>query len=248
MLNTAIAFVSVQGWIAAIAVALIAGIVHGYSGFGGALLMVPILSLFIEPAHAVAATIVSGFVGQLRLAYQAARMAHWKECGPFVLGGILVMPVGAYILMTSDTHVVRRLVGLSTLIASCILLTGWAYRGRRTAAAAAFFGGLSCVINGATGQGGPLAVAYFIAAPKDADAQRANIISAIFVMIIASLVLLILTGIITPAVFIFGLALSIPHACGIWAGNRLFSLIPKQNYKRLTILLLMVAGLVALIR
>lgn len=248
MLSSALAFVSIQGWAAAIAVALIAGIVHGYSGFGGALLMVPILSLFIEPAHAVAATIVSAFVGQLRLAYQAGRMAHWGECGPFVIGGTILMPAGIAILMTSDTHVVRRLVGLSTLIASCILLTGWAYRGRRTSAAAAFFGGLSGIINGVTGQGGPLAVAYFIAAPTDADAQRANIIAVIFVMIIASLVLLILTGIVTPAVFIFGLALSVPHATGIWAGNRLFSLIPKQNYKRLTILLLMVAGVIALIK
>ena len=93
-----------------------------------------------------------------------------------------------------------------------------------------------------------MAVAYFIAAPTNAEQQRANIIAVISAGIVASLAFLVIAGIITWAVLLFGLVLSAPHACGIWTGNRLFSLIPKENYKRLTILLLMVAGLVALIR
>jgi len=248
MLDLLSSHLSAEAWFAALAVALVAGMVHGYSGFGGALLMVPTLSLFIEPVQAVAATTVSGLVGQIPVARQSMRIAEWKECRPFLLGAVVLMPIGAYVLATSETHVLRRLVGLSTLIAAGILLGGWAYRGVRNTTASALFGGLSGLINGATGQGGPMAVVYFIAAPTTTELQRANIITVIAFQIAAILVALSFAGILSLAIVVFGLALSIPFAAGMSTGNRLFTIIPRQNYKRVCAVLVMAAGLVALLR
>jgi hypothetical protein len=78
--------------------------------------------------------------------------------------------------------------------------------------------------------------------------QRANIIAVIAVQIVATLVALGVSGVLTSAVVVFGLALSLPHLAGIWAGNRLFDFLPRQNYRRVTVVLMMAAGLVALLR
>lgn len=247
MLST-VGDLSAMAWIAAIGIALIAGVVHGYSGFGGALLMVPTLSLFIVPAEAVAVTLIGAIIGQFALARAAMPEVQWNECGPFLLGAIVLMPVGTWVLATSDAQTLRRIVGATTLIASAILMTGWAYRGTRGAIAAAAFGSLSGIVNGATGQGGPLAVAYFIAAPTGPVVQRANIIIAIAVQVVATLVLIAVSGVLTTKVLLLGLVMSAPNWLGTWLGNRLFSLIPQQNYKKLTILLMIAAGLIAIVR
>ena len=63
----------------AVAIATLAGLVHGYSGFGGALLMVPMLSLLLPPVDAVVVTTVAAVIGQLPVARQAKRQACWTE-------------------------------------------------------------------------------------------------------------------------------------------------------------------------
>ena len=229
-------------------IALLSGVVYGYSGFGGALLMIPILSLLIEPVHAVAATMIAAVIGQIPTAWQAARLAQWKECGPLLLVSIITTPVGVYLLASGDPQFVRRLVGLGTIAMASVLLVGWTYRGNRSRTASAMFGAMIGVFNGATGQGGPIAVAYFIAAHVEPSIQRANIVTAVMGMSVVLLGVLTFSRILTLEVMLFGLALGIPFILGAWLGGYLFAVIPLKNYKRVIITLLFVAGASALLR
>ena len=240
--------IAVDAVIKAIGIALLSGVLHGYSGFGGALLMIPLLSLFIEPAYAVAATMISAFIGQIPLTWQAARLAQWKECGPFLIAAIIAMPAGVYLLIAGDANVVRGLVGIGTIIMASVLLAGWAYRGNRSLAASAFFGGLIGMFGGATGQGGPIAVAYFIAAPVGAELQRANIITVLMGMTVFVLAGLAVGGILTSGIMLFGIALGIPFTLATWIGSRLFSVVPLKHYKPVIVFLLFVAGVSALFK
>ena len=239
------------GWSDALvgaAIALLSGIVHGYSGFGGNLLMVPLLSFLFPPAHAIAVAMVIAAAGQASVVWQAIPLADRQECGSFLLGLLLGLPAGTYFLAVSDPSLIRRAVGASTLAAAAVLATGWVYRGRRTAYVGAAFGALSGIIGGAAGQGGPPAVAYFIAAPVDAAVQRANIIAAVSGLILLGLLFLALAGIVTPTILALGALLSLPYLAGLWAGSRLFKLLPRQNYRRAALLLLVAAGLMALLK
>ena len=139
-------------------IALLSGVVLGYSGFGGALFMIPVLSLLIEPAHAVATTMIAAVIGQIPATLKAARLAQWKECGPLLLASIVTMPVGVYLLASGDPQFVRRFVGFGTIVMASVLLVGWTYRGNRSRAASAMFGAMIGVFQGATGQGGPMAL------------------------------------------------------------------------------------------
>ncbi|MDX2157540.1 MAG: sulfite exporter TauE/SafE family protein [Hyphomicrobiaceae bacterium] len=229
-------------------IALLAGSVHGYSGFGGALMMVPLLSFFAAPVHAVALTMIAAFFGQASMVLRAVRIARWQECGPFLVASIAAAPLGAFLLVGGDAGIVRRLVGMTTLIAACILATGWAYRGARTPAVGALFGTLSGLVNGATGQGGPVSVAYFIAAPVGAEMQRANIISTVCGLVIGTLLSLAANGVLGVRLIAVGAALGLPYMLGITIGSRMFQLLPKQSYRRATLGLLFLTGIAALIK
>jgi uncharacterized membrane protein YfcA len=237
------------GMLAACAgIALLSGSVHGYSGFGGALMMVPLLSFFIAPVHAVAVTMLAALVGQVRLVYGAVPIAEWAQCGPFLATSLLASPVGSLLLMSGDAALVRRGVGMTTLVAAALLATGWAYKGARTLLTGALFGGLAGLVNGATGQGGPVSVAYFIAAPTGAVRQRANIIVTVGGLVIGTLAALAAGGILTWSVLALGLGLGLPYMAGIAIGSGLFRLLPQQAYRRATLGLLFLAGLAALLR
>ena len=104
------------------------------------------------------------------------------------------------------------------------------------------------MFGGATGQGGPIAVAYFIAAPVGAELQRANIVTAIMGATVVLLAGLAVGGILTSGIMLFGAALGIPFTLGTWIGSRLFVVIPLKNYKRVIVALLVVAGFSALLK
>lgn len=249
-------FAELAGWsdglalaaVAYIAISLLSGIVHGYSGFGGNLLMVPLLTYLLAPAQAITLAMVIAAIGQASVVQQAIPLADRRECGPFLLGLLIGLPMGTYVLAASDPTLIRRLVGASTLAAAAILATGWAYRGGRSGAVSAAFGVVSGVIGGAAGQGGPPAVAYFIASPVEPAVQRANIIAAVTGLIILGLAFFAAAGIVTWSLLASGAALGIPYLAGLRGGTRLFALVPSQNYRRAALILLAAAGLAALLR
>jgi len=152
-------------------------------------------------------------------------------------------------LMTlSDVGLLRRIVGMSTLVAAVILAVGWAYRGPRGSLISGAFGALCGFLAGATGQGGPVSVTYFMAAPLAPQQQRGSIVATITGMIMVTFIAQVLSGAVTSRTLLLGLVMGFPLLAAVWAGSRLFELLPKQNYRRATLLLLFAAGVAALLK
>ena len=236
----------VAAW--AVAIATLAGLVHGYSGFGGALLTVPLLSLLIRPVDAVVVATAAAVIGQLPVTRQAIRQASWADCAPFLAGILPGMAVGILLLVDSDVGLLRSFVGVSTLVAAIVLSVGWAYRGPRGSLIGGAFGTLCGFIAGATAQGGPVAVTYFMAAPLAPRQQRGSIVAVITGMVMLTFVAQVLSGAVAAKTLLLGLVMGFPLLAAVWIGSRLFERLPKQNYRRATLLLLFSAGLAALLK
>jgi hypothetical protein len=127
------------------------------------------------------------------------------------------------------------------------MLTGWVYRGRRGWPAAMLVGALCGGMQGMSGINGPPLVAYMLAAPEPPDIQRANIIAAIGVMILALAIALVWNGSITW-ITVGRAALLFPGTvAGTWAGNRIFLRAPQIIYRRVALGLLVATGLAVFI-
>ena len=111
------------------AIAFIAGIMRGFSGFGAALTIAPVLALAVGPRAAIPAILLVMMVTSIQLAPRAFRDANWPVVVPLSIGGIIGIPIGAWLLIVVDPELVRRSISATVIIFALIMLTGWRYRG-----------------------------------------------------------------------------------------------------------------------
>jgi uncharacterized membrane protein YfcA len=228
-------------------VGFLGGLIYGFAGFGGGLLMVPLYALFYGPVEAVAVAAACGFFASLKLYAEAARKVDWRGVAPVCAAILAGTPTGAWLLFHLDALLVRRIIGVAVIGAAVLLATGWVYRGRRGIVAAAATGGTVGVLTGLAGAGAPLLAVYFLATPRSIDAQRADIVIATVVVLVVLTASLVLGGGIDWTTVGRIAALAPVHVLGAWSGAHLFGRASETLFRRAAIALVMASGVVAIL-
>lgn len=226
--------------------ALLNGLIHGYTGFGGALLMVPLLSILYSPVEAIAIVGIANIFGSIQLFPKAARIAIWPELVPIFAGLIIFVPLGAYLLFHLEPSLVRRSMGGFILVFAMILMSGWVYRGPRGIVPSTLVGALAGGITGASGVGGPPIAIYYLASPHPAEIQRANIVISITVMVLLVLVSVGVGGGFSTDILLRSIFLTPAYLIGVWSGAHLFRTAPKSYYRKAALWLLIATGIAVL--
>lgn len=224
-------------------IAALNGVVHGYTGFGGALLMVPLLTFLFGPVKAIAIVGIIIIFGSVQLYPWAARRAQWRELLPIFIGIAMATPIGIYFLFTVDPILIRRSMGAFILIFALILMSGWVYRGPRGIGPSTFVGVLSGGITGLSGVGGPPLALYYLASLQPVETQRANIMVSVAFLTLTMLTLVALGGAFSENVVLRALILTPAYMIGVWGGTKLFALVPKDYFRAIALWLLVAIGI-----
>jgi uncharacterized membrane protein YfcA len=105
------------------------GLIRGYTGFAGALLLLPGFVLIMGPLPALNVVIISGMVGQLIILPNAVKRAQ-KNVVLSYGGGIFVgVYLGLYFLFQRDIADITFFMGIFIILATLILISGWKYKG-----------------------------------------------------------------------------------------------------------------------
>ena len=107
--------------LAAAMLALLAGVVRGFAGFGYAVIVVLGLNLLLSPQAALATAILLDLACCLGLLREAARHCHRPLLGRLLLGMLLALPVGLWVVSWLPAGVMAQLVGGISLL-GCLLL------------------------------------------------------------------------------------------------------------------------------
>ncbi len=227
--------------------AFVSGMIQGYSGFGGGLIIVPILAFLFSPLEAIAMTAIAALFGIVFLMPNAAKSAKWSEVVPLSIAVAVSIPLGLLFLVSADPALIRRGMGVFIIFAAILLMTGWTYRGARGVAASGFVGALTGGVTGGFGiPGGPFLVVYYLSAPVEPQIQRANIIFSVGVAIIFLLAGLIVDGAYDPPTLARSVFVVPTYIIGTMIGKRLFEIAPAAWFKKVTYGLLLVTGVSAL--
>lgn len=109
--------------VAAVVLALLAGVVRGFTGFGYAVIVVLGLNLLMAPQAALATAILLDLACCLGLLRQAAVQAHRPLLARLVIGMVLALPLGLWAIRWLPAGIMSQLVGgISLLGEYCCLL------------------------------------------------------------------------------------------------------------------------------
>lgn len=235
-------------WVAAIAIALLAGFVKGAVGFAMPLIIVSGLTSIMPPHIAVAGIILPIVVSNLIQAFRtglAPAGAAIRDFWRYVLVVCVAILIFAQFVPGMAPEVFYLVLGVPVVILSILQLSGARMHvpeGQRWWAEWAA-GLASGIMGGLAGTWGPTTVLYLLAI--DTPKVRQIVVQGVIYGLgsVALLVAHLKSGILTSATAPFSALLVVPALVGMWAGFKAQDRLNQQAFRRVTLAVLVVAGL-----
>ena len=232
--------------LAVCAIAFVSGTARGFSGFGSALIFMPLASSLAAPRLVAALLLIIDFVAAAPLLPNAWIQADRKATAVMVSGALVGVPIGTYFLSRLDPVATRWIISGFVFALLMLLLSGWRYRGKDHPALSVGIGGLSGFCSGLAQTGGPPIVGYWLGRPLPPVIARANILLFFGASDFFSLVSYSLTGLITADAIRFSLLVGPVYGIGVWSGAQLFGRASEKLFRGICYALIAAAVMVGL--
>lgn len=211
---------------------LAGGLSRGFSGFGAALVFVPLAAAAVGPRQAIPVLALMECVACLAFLPGAWRHAVRRDAAVMSAGAVIGVPIGALILANTEPLTLRWSLCVLVFAAVALLASGWRWGGQARAPLTAAVGAVGGVMSGAAMLGGVAPATYWLGATgMEARTVRANM----------NLYFGALTAFVTAAFFWQGLigwgtfwlacAAGPAYGFGLWAGSRLFWLASERAFR-----------------
>ena len=225
--------------LAAMAIAGLAGVIRGITGFGGAMVLTPPLALLLGPQLAIPVVLILEAFVAAPMMRDAVRHATWRTLVPITLAACVTIPLGGYVLVHADQDVLRRAIAAVVMVFALLLLKGARYTGAHGLPGSLGLGALSGTLLGATGIGGPPVILYLLSGPDSVQVTRANLTLYVALISIAGLAMLATRGILNASALESTLLLAPLYLLGVLLGGRLFARFSDRRFRQFTLVLLL---------
>jgi len=228
--------------------AIVAGFVQGLSGFAFGLVALSFWAWVLDPKLAATLSVFGALTGQLLAAFTVRRGFNLKTLLPFVLGGLVGIPLGVHLLPMLDMNWLKAILGtLLVLWCPAMLLSPQLPRvtagGRAADGVVGFAGGIMGGLGGFTGT---LPTLWCTLRGYERDVQRSIVQNFNLSMLLVTMFTYVGTGIVTremlPMFAIVAPAMLIPTLLG----TRLYIGISDLRFRQIVLSLLTVSGIALL--
>ncbi len=230
-----------------LAVTLAAGFVKGAVGFGLPMIMVAGLAAFLPPEKVLAAVILPTLITNIWLALQRGLGETMRIAWGFrfyigVMLAFLVLSAGLMRAIRPET--VQLIVGVPIIFFASIQLVGvrFTLSGRVRLPVEAAVAALAGFVGGMSGIWGPPLVAYLTArdTPKHEQMRLQGVVYA--VASVALFLAHLRSGVLSAATLPLSAMALVPALAGMWLGARWHDRLPQAAFRRLTLVVLLLAG------
>lgn len=224
----------------------IAAAISGAAVFGGALLLLPLLSKTIGTTMAVPVLTIAQLIGNLSRAFLGFKQIKWKPVLMFILGAVPMSALGAFSFVEVPKEIITRGIGFSIIV--FVVFKYFKVLKFKPSNRVMFLGGAAVgLISGLVGSAGPIGAALFLSlnlSPVSYIASEA--VTAIAMHISKTVVYQKYLGIGLYALGI-GLFMGVAMIAGTWAGRKVIDKMPKEKFVKFVGFLLLAIGLQMLI-
>jgi uncharacterized membrane protein YfcA len=223
----------------AMAVAGLAGVIRGITGFGGAMVLTPPLALLLGPRLAIPVVLLLEAFAGAPMMRDAAGRATWRTLAPITLAAFVTIPFGGYVLVHADQDLLRRAIAAIVVFFALLLLKGYRYAGPRGLGSSVSAGAVGGTLIGAAGIGGPPVILYLLSGPDPIQVTRANLTLYVAFSSVAALAMLAIRGLLDATALASMLLLAPLYFVGVLLGGKLFVRFSDKRFRQFTLVLLL---------
>src|ERR1700761_7017683 len=223
--------------------ALAGGFVSGLAGFGTALMALGLWLYVMPPTVAVSLVLICSVVAQT-----ATLPSMWKSFDlslvwPFVIGGLLGVPIGTALIAHADPRVFKLTIGVFLLLFPIALYfsapMAITVGGRVADGAIGFAGG---ILGGLAGLSGPLPILWASVRGWGKDERRGIFQTFNWTVLFVALCVQVLSGMVARDVIWLAIIAFPATIIGTWLGAKLYHALSDRNFRDVVLFLLFLSG------
>jgi uncharacterized membrane protein YfcA len=226
----------------------VAGFTQGFTGFGSALIMLPLLTLLMGVKTVVPLVILLGLCINLILLMQVYREINWERIFVLLAGNVPGILCGVYILKVMSTSFLEVIIGVLLITFPPYLMLKSIPEREVARKWALPVGFLSGVLSGSVGAGGPPVIIYTAMQPWSKLAIKSTLVGFFLLTSVVASLAQAVGGLMTGKVLTL-FAWSMPALfTGVLTGSWLFDRVDSGVYKKVLNVLLMLLGVLMLLK
>ena len=231
------------GYILLFVGALAGGFVSGLAGFGTALMALGIWLYVLPPSAAVPLVLICSVVAQT-----ATLPSMWKSFDltlvwPFLIGGLLGVPIGTMLVAHADPHVFKLTVGILLLVFPTALYfsapMAFDFGGRIADGIIGFIGG---ILGGLAGLSGPPPILWASIRGWGKDERRGVFQTFNWTVLFVALCLQAASGLVARDVIWLAMLAFPATVLGSWIGAKLYHALSDRNFRDIVLGMLVISG------
>lgn len=219
-------------YITLIIVGLIAGTLSGSVGFGGGMILLPVITYFYGVEVAVPVSTIAQLMSNLSRALMGWRQIEWCQVAWFLVLALPFTALGAFGFAVVDKVVMTRLLCVFLIVFSIMKLQGKMHL-PKSRATMLVGGGLTGFINGMLGISGPLSSAVFLSLELQPVSYIVSEATAAAAMHVVKAVTYGKFDLMNWPIFLNGLFIGFAMMAGNFIALRLIRHARKKAYQRI---------------
>lgn len=234
--------------VAVVVAALAASTLAAVAGFGGAVIMLPVLVWAFGVRDAIPILTVAQLIGNLSRVGLNRYELDWAVVRRFALGAVPAAVVGGVVFATAPAAALVRVLGLFLLLMVVYRHTSWGKRSTMSLGRFLPLGAAAGLLSAILGTVGPFAAPFFLAYGLVKGAYIGTEAMTAVVMHITKLAVYGGYALLDPRGVLTGLAIGAVMLVGSYAGKRILSRVPERVFPYLIEAVLLVAGILFIVR
>jgi uncharacterized membrane protein YfcA len=238
-----------DGWLGYVILggaAFLASTVAAVTGFGGAVILLPILTWVVGLKEAVPVLTVAQLIGNASRVWFNRKELVWPIIGWFSLGGIPLAALGGILFASAPLSALARLLGVFLLLMAAARRWGKDRFPNLPAPAFVGIGGVSSLISALVGSVGPLMAPFFLAHGLVKGSYIGTEAACTVVMHVVKLIAYRRYSLLSIDNLLFGAAVGSVMILGSFLGKKILQRVSSKTFELLIEANLILAGLLFL--
>ncbi|MFN3341508.1 MAG: sulfite exporter TauE/SafE family protein [Flavobacteriales bacterium] len=219
----------------------LAAIISGAAGFGGALVLLPVLTGIVGIKAAVPILTIGQIFGNASRVWFGRNELKWKPILFFLLTSIPFTILGSYLFNKIDSNKIK--IGIGVFLILLVIYRRTKIKKIKLGNKGMLLGGgLTGFLSGLAGSAGPLGAAFFLGLNLTATAYIASEAITALTMHFTKTIVYNQYSLISESELYYGIFIGVAMILGSWVGKKIIERLSREKFILLVEILLLISG------